>query len=198
MNEYKINLKKEIGDCDAAEVTTNNWNYPYAPKTEARMTYCENTGLILRLTCFEKEPLTRYTNNYDPVYTDSCMECFVNLCPLKSKNYINLETNSNGAYILSYGEGRPDRVHITPTLGLSPKITITKTDECWTADVIIGNDILHAVYGDFKIESGYQFLGNFYKCGEDGDKPHFLSWNKLDPDKMDFHVPEYFGKFIVE
>lgn len=198
MNEYIVIPEKEIGSCSAADVTTNNWNYPYAPKTEARLTYHADKGIVIRLTSYEKEPFTRYTKNYDPVYTDSCMECFFNLCPDKSKYYINFETNSNGAYIISYGEGRHERVHITPTLGLTPDVKITKSAESWTADVVIGNDILKAVYGDFSIKRGHVFLGNFYKCGEDGDNPHFLSWNKLNPDKIDFHVPEYFGKFIVE
>ncbi len=199
MNQYKIKIGRAIEDCPAVEITSNTWNYPYTPKTTVQMTYIRDRGIVVRLTCFEKNPLTRYTKPYDPVSNDSCMECFFNLCTEKSKDYINFETNSNGAFVLSFGPGRGDvRTRILPTLGLSPEITITKNDECWIADAVIGNEILHAVYGDFEITSGYVFKGNFYKCGKDGENPHYITWNKIDTPKPDFHRPEYFGEIIVE
>ena len=34
---------------------------------------------------------------------------------------------------------------------------------------------------------------NFYKCGDDTTKPHFLSWNPVKAPKPDFHRPEQFG-----
>lgn len=199
MKEYKVKLANSTENCEAVEITCNNWNYPYAPRTTASMVYDAERGLVIRMTCFEKEPFTRYTKNYDPVYTDSCMECFVNLFPEKSADYINLETNSNGAFIFSYGPGRGEcRVHLLPKLGISPSVKITKTEDAWIADIIIGNDALHAVYGEFTVEAGHEFIGNFYKCGQDGDNPHYLSWSPIDTEKPDFHCPPYFGKFIVE
>ena len=199
MNSYNLIIDRAIEECPKVQISNNTWNYPYAPKMEAQMTYIRDKGIVVRLTCFEKDPFTRYTLPHDPVYTDSCMECFFNLCPEKSKDYINLETNSNGAFILSYGPGRGDvRTHIFPTLGLKPEINVTKTDECWIVDAVIGNEILHAVYGEFELKSGDSFTGNFYKCGQDGDNPHFITWNEVDTPKPDFHRPEFFGKIIVE
>jgi len=199
MSEYRFKLGSPISECTAVEISNNTWNYPYAPRMTAQMTYLPEKGIVVRLTCFEKEPFTRYTEPYDPVYTDSCMECFFNLCPEKSKDYINVETNSTGAYIFSFGPGRGDvRTHIQPKLGIAPEVKITRTSESWTADIIIGNDALHAVYGDFEIKCGHRFIGNFYKCGQDGDNPHFVTWNKVDTPKPDFHRPEFFGDIIVE
>lgn len=196
--EYKVKLGNTVEDCDIAKISNNNWNFEYAPEAEAQMCYDSERGLIIRMTCYESEPFTRYTNNYDPVYTDSCMECFVNLCPEKSADYINLETNSNGAFIFSYGPGRGEcRTHILPKLGISPYVKITRNEKAWIADIIIGNDALHAVYGDFEIKSGHTFIGNFYKCAQDF-KPHYLSWSPIATPKPDFHCPPYFGKFIVE
>jgi hypothetical protein len=34
---------------------------------------------------------------------------------------------------------------------------------------------------------------NFYKCGDDTSKRHYLSWNPVKTAKPDFHRPEYFG-----
>ncbi len=199
MNTYKIKLNRPINECPAVEISNNTWNYPYAPRMTAQMTYEENTGIIVKLICYEKEPFTRYTNPYDPVYTDSCMECFFNLFPKKSKDYINLETNSNGAYIFSFGPGRGDvRTHILPKLGIAPNVRITKSTEAWIADITIGNDALFAVYGNFELSIGHRFIANFYKCGQDGENPHFITWNKVDTPKPDFHRPEFFGEIIVE
>ena len=199
MSTYTIKPGREIENCPIVEISNNTWNYPYAPRTTAQMTYCKDKGIIVRLTCYEKEPFTRYNKPYDPVYTDSCMECFFNLCPETSKDYINLETNANGAYIFSYGPGRGDvRTHILPKLGIAPEVKITRNEDCWIADIIIGNDALHAVYGEFEIKEGHVFKGNFYKCGQDGDNPHFVTWSKIDTPKPDFHRPEYFGDIIIE
>lgn len=198
MNEYSFKLESDVELCEVAQISCNNWNYRYIPKTTAQLTYKSDVGIIIKLICYENNPFTRYTENYDPIYTDSCMEAFINLFPNKSKDYINIEVNSNGAYIFSFGPGRGIcRTHFEPNLGISPTVKTAKTDNSWIADIIIGNNAIEAVYGKFEINSGHSFTGNFYKCGEDGDNPHFLSWNKITLPKPDFHCPSFFGKFNV-
>ena len=34
---------------------------------------------------------------------------------------------------------------------------------------------------------------NFYKCGDDTTKPHYISWNPVKSINPDFHRPEHFG-----
>ena len=34
---------------------------------------------------------------------------------------------------------------------------------------------------------------NFYKCGDETVTPHYLSWNLIQSDKPNFHLPEFFG-----
>ena len=34
---------------------------------------------------------------------------------------------------------------------------------------------------------------NFYKCGDKLSIRHYLSWNKIETGKPDFHQPGYFG-----
>lgn len=35
---------------------------------------------------------------------------------------------------------------------------------------------------------------NFYKCADDTDSMHFVSWAPIDTENPDFHRPEYFGE----
>ena len=84
MNEYTLKIGRSIDECEKFEVASNNWNYPYVPKTTAQLTFIEGIGFKVRLTCEESEPFTRYTKPNDPVYTDSCMEIFVNPSPSDS------------------------------------------------------------------------------------------------------------------
>lgn len=39
---------------------------------------------------------------------------------------------------------------------------------------------------------------NFYKCGDDLPKPHYLCWNPIKSETPDFHLPEFFGNAIFE
>ncbi len=198
MYEYKFICGKTASENELTEVANNNWNYPYAPRVTASMGYVKGSGLSIRLTAYESDPFVRYTKNYDPVYTDSCLECFINPCPEKGDTYINLETNANGAFINSFAPGRENRQPIVPLFGIEPSVVITKEKDRWIADILLSDALLSAVYGkDLSIEPGKLMKGNFYKCQEDGENPHFLSWTKIDTPKPDFHRPEYFGNINV-
>ncbi len=39
---------------------------------------------------------------------------------------------------------------------------------------------------------------NFYKCGDELQTPHFLSWNPIEIEKPDFHRPDFFGTLRFE
>ena len=39
-----------------------------------------------------------------------------------------------------------------------------------------------------------KILGNFYKCADDTEYPHFVSWNPIDLPSPDFHRPEFFRR----
>ena len=51
---------------------------------------------------------------------------------------------------------------------------------------------------DVKPLKGRTIKGNFYKCGDDMPKAHYLSWNKIGTEKPNFHVPAYFGNIHFE
>ena len=39
---------------------------------------------------------------------------------------------------------------------------------------------------------------NLYKCGDNLNQPHFLSWSPITLDKPNFHCPDFFGTLIFE
>jgi hypothetical protein len=39
--------------------------------------------------------------------------------------------------------------------------------------------------------------GNFYKCGDETEYPHFGCWNLIASPVPDFHRPEYFGEIVL-
>jgi hypothetical protein len=42
-----------------------------------------------------------------------------------------------------------------------------------------------------------KLLGNFYKCADATDQPHYVSWNPIKTEKPDFHRPEFFGEIYL-
>jgi hypothetical protein len=36
--------------------------------------------------------------------------------------------------------------------------------------------------------------GNFYKCADGTDSPHYVTWNPVQTPTPDFHRPEFFGE----
>lgn len=45
---------------------------------------------------------------------------------------------------------------------------------------------------------GRTIKANFYKCGDELQTPHFLSWNPIEIEKPDFHRPDFFGTLEME
>ena len=45
---------------------------------------------------------------------------------------------------------------------------------------------------------GLETRANFYKCGDQTSKRHYLSWNPVSTAKPDYHRPEHFGSLIFE
>ncbi|MBR1970023.1 MAG: hypothetical protein IKA17_06675 [Clostridia bacterium] len=43
-----------------------------------------------------------------------------------------------------------------------------------------------------------KMYGNLYKCGEDTEKEHYVTYYPIVSEKLDFHRPEFFGEFVLE
>ena len=188
----------------AGEVFTISHDRPEgapSPLTRGQLVYLPGAGLEVVMTCREANPRAVYYNPNDPVHTDSCMEAFLDCFPdLPQYGYLGLEMNANGACHCSFGTGRHTRSYVLQRGLPHPEVAIERFVEdgadCWRATCLLKTSLLEALYErkcDFA--PGHRMRGNFYKCGDHTDSPHWGSWAPVE--KVDFHVPHLFGDLIV-
>ena len=196
--EYIIRVEKEIdfSRAEKAMISNYKWTEGYAPEAYAELIYVENKGFALRMTCMESNPKAVYTKYDDPVYKDSCLEFFAAFNP-DSKRYMNFEVNSNGAFLSAVRLNRENKTPID-ILAPLPTVKVTKDDEKWVVETFFYNDFIGKLLGRFGFNRGDSFKGNFYKCGDETDTPHYGMWSPVDNETPDFHRPEFFGTLKIE
>lgn len=196
--QYIVKRTNEVvwEDIPKAEISSYTWGTEYMPKAYAQLAMINGKGFALKMTAYEKEPLTRYTKYGDPVYTDSCLEFFVsfnNDSPL----YMNFEMNSAGAFLSAIRTDRKNKTPIDQVVTELPVVTAEKNENCWSVEVEFPFAMIEELFGECVFGNGYSFKGNFYKCGDETAVPHFGSWSPINWEKPDFHRPEFFGTFII-
>lgn len=203
MKEYKIKrldtFPANFGSGSLADIDVYRWSDRYTPVSRAGLYMVNSFGFVLYMECFEQNPKAEYYNYNDPVYTDSCLEFFAKWSD-NSPKYINMEINSNGTLLSCIGDGREHREPvINYTGGKIFNVSANKSDSIWSVTAEIPFELLNEIYGEkINFTSGYEFFGNFYKCGDNTNIPHYGSWNPVITEKPDFHRPEFFGKFVIE
>ena len=196
--EYIIRVEKEIDFSRAEKALISNykWTEGYAPEAYAQLIYIEGRGFALKMTAMEENPKAIYDKYNDPVYKDSCLEFFVRFNS-ESPKYMNFEMNSNGSFLAAV---RADRANKTPINMLAPlpRVKATKEEDKWSVEVFFSNDFIGKLFGKFSFARGESFKGNFYKCGDETEIPHFGMWAPIDNPTPDFHRPEFFGTLKIE
>ena len=182
-----------------APVESYTWGCSYRPKVFGQLCFIPEKGFRLKMTCYETSPLAKYENPDDMVCKDSCMEFFVNFFPnAASTGYLNFEANSKGTLLLFYGKDRSSRTSVRE-MGLTPpKVNASVFDDHWEYEIEIPLSFIRAVYGQDSFVPGSVLKGNFYKCGDDTDSPHYGSWSPIANPTPDFHRPEFFGELVLE
>ena len=119
--------------------------------------------------------------------------------------YYNIECNCIGTILIGAGPARNGREHAPKeitglvqrwsSLGNEP-FEERVEDTSWEVALIIP----YKVFFKHQIESldGKEVKANFYKCGDELQTPHFLSWNPIKIEKPDFHRPDFFGSLEFE
>ena len=180
-----------------------NWpeEFPYKPKAEFRIAYTDE-ALLLHYRASEYSVRAKYGEDDGTVWTDSCMETFLSPCP-EDGSYYNLECNCIGTVLLGHSDGKGNKVRASAetlagikrwsSLGRSPFVE-RKAEDPWEVALIVpfASYWLH----DFRPETGTKIKANFYKCGDELAKPHFLSWAPITWEKPNFHLPAFFGELI--
>ena len=186
-------LFDSVWDCaNIAEISQNNWSqFEKAPKTTAKLLYSD-FGIHIRMQTEEKPLLARCTEQNGPVHLESCMEFFVRPNE-EDKRYINFEFNAFGTMYLALRTGRPDKNFVENNKEYF-EVQSCVDEKAWTLGFVIPFEFIKKHFG----ECSKTLWGNLYKCGEETEYEHYASYYPLDPEKVDFHAPQFFGKFILE
>lgn len=180
-----------------------NWpSYPYKPEAAFRMGHTGD-AILLHYRVMEDSVRARYGEDNGNVWTDSCVEFFS--IPAGDGIYYNLECSCIGTVLLAAGPERNNReyapqevtsrVRRWSSLGRQP--FEERVGECsWELALWVPCSVFFK--HDVRTLDGVTVKANFYKCGDELQKPHFLSWNPILIEKPDFHRPDFFGTLEIE
>lgn len=202
MREYTIK-KVASSDIDWAKIPVLNIdNHQWTEKTDicatAQIAYDE-TAIYAYLTAKEKAVLARYTTQTSPVWTDSCLEFF--FCPIEGDlRYFDFESNPNGSTFVGFGRNSQEILRLVTVEAEKSIVSAetARTEDGWSVLYTIPYDFLRIIVPDFKPTSGMKIRANCYKCGDETEKPHFISWNRINSETPQFHRPQDFGLMIFE
>ena len=181
-------------------IDTVNWEtYPYCPEVSFRIAH---TGEVILLNYRINESDIKAVCSHDNgrVWEDSCVEFFVSF---NEESYYNIECNCIGKLLIGKGSGREGRIRL-------PEALLTRIDRWaslgdlpienrsgdWEVSLVIPTEIFYPEI--IKTFNNIKARGNFYKCGDCLQTPHFLSWNPIQTETPDFHRPEFFGELLFE
>lgn len=187
---------------DAFSVNQAPWkDFPYKPDVKVKCAW-QPQGIFLKYYVREDCVRAVYSKPNEPVYKDSCVEFFVS--PPEAKGYYNFEINPIGNILAAFGSSRNDRkflpeaiiknIAVMSSLGREPfqeRIGTVK----WEITAFIPVDVIAKHMSG--LQKGCILRANFYKCGDELSKPHYLCWAEIDTPIPDFHRPEYFGDLVL-
>lgn len=191
----------EVSNGNIAEISQYNWGGEYRPYAQGKLCYVKDQGFVFELMCKESNPRAIYTEQNANVCKDSCLEFFANFKPeLKDTGYVNFECNVNGSLLCCYGTVVYPRKTIQEMGIEHPKAVPFKNDTDWGYQVFIPLSLIESVYGQANYKTGDMIKGNFFKCGDDTEIPHFGSYTVIDPEvikRPSFHQPAYFADMVI-
>lgn len=175
-----------------------NWEgeNPYRPETSFQMFFKKNKGIFVNMKTDEKPLRCECEGRDSNCWEDSCMEFF--FLPFSEKDgYINFEITPKGAYLSAFGASRENRIFLKEITDVAPEISCKITDEGWELSLFIPCSLIEDVFKkEFTAEEG-TYKGNFYKCGDKTEKPHYGSFSPMGELPPGFHNPSLFATFIV-
>lgn len=191
-----------LGGVERHNIDKVNWkaDFPEKPNVDFAIAH-DGNNLYINFRVNEEMSLGTVTEDNGAVWTDSCVEFFVSF---DDDGYYNFEFNCIGSVLMAFRKERKDARSATAELlsKISRCFTLERApfaekhiDE-WQLTVIIPKELFFCHSIDNL--SGIKATANFYKCGDNLSKPHFLSWNPICNLKPNFHLPQYFGEIEFE
>ncbi len=166
------------------------------------MAYCQD-NILLKYYVNETNIMAKETKINGDVYKDSCVEFFIS--PDQNNTYYNFEFNCIGIPHVGHGKTGTKKnlinseilklITIKSSLGNQPFDEKTGGFQ-WEMMIIIPKECF--AYDKNIVFKGLTANANFYKCGDNTSKPHFVTWNPVGTKKPDYHQPRYFGEILFK
>ena len=192
-------LKKIAGTPDWDTIPTLDIDIPYRRITEVKAwaQLCwDDAGIHVHLWAKENNIRCEETDPLAEVCCDSCLEFFFR--PTESMRYFNIEYNPACNIYLGYGTNLKTLVRLIlnkDTFSFEPQSY--RTEDGWGITYHVPFTFIQHFFPDFKAYEGLKFYGNCFKCGDNTDHPHHMSWNRVELDHINFHTPQFFGRMIL-
>lgn len=180
------------------------WTCVLKPQTTATLALSQE-GLKVHFTIKEQNPLVTATVQQEPMLMtcqDSTVELFLafadhedepNFQPkLEHCMYANLEINSAGICYAKYGHSRKNRTAFSKEEIAYLQIKTEILENEWTVDFVVPTQLVQKIAGYDAFKQGQVFAFNLYKISETKTHEHYISYHKIEVDKPNFHLPEYF------
>ena len=171
-------------------------DFPARPETKVTISWDES-GFHVHFVSYETNLRAVETAHNTLVCQDSCMEIFMQYAAETDPRYINIEINPNCAAYSAVSYDRGHSVLIDPadidTLGIKTKVY----DDRWEIDYSVSVAYIQKYLPSYRHEAGAVLRGNFYKCGDLTDHPHYACFNNIAVPNPDYHRPEFFAEFIL-
>lgn len=195
--EEASSILDDNGSKSAIEIVNWPQQYAYKPITyfyigrsdDAIFIKYNVTGSMLKAV---------YTKDHSPVHEDSCVEFFC--MPEGADKYTNFEFNCIGTCSASSRKGRNEDIILfsdeeMESIERYPSIGRKAFKEMvgmfsWDLTVKIPMKLISIDPKNLP----EKIRGNFYKCADDTDSVHFVSWSPIATENPDFHRPEFFGE----
>ncbi len=209
-NQYVLEVPKMHCKCQRelqkprVNIDNCNWEkeFPYSPSANFSVAH-DDDALYIRFRVIEQCTMALVSEDNGEVWTDSCVEFFV---AFDDSGYYNFEFNCIGKMLFAFRKEKPSPEYApTDVMAMIGRVS-TLPDECFeerTGDELdweLNVRIPKEAFFKHNINSftGLEARANFYKCGDNLSKPHFLSWAPIATDTPNFHIPEFFGvlKFL--
>lgn len=174
----------------AVELNECGWLAASGVRARAQLCY-DDSALLVRMTAAESPIRATLREALDPVCCDSCLEFF--FAPdAEDARYFNFEWNPLGTLYFGFGAARPTRVRqIVKDAAALFQPHPFRTQDGWGIDWRIPFSLIRLYFPDFSPTG--ECAGNFYKCGDKTDLPHYLAWSVPQCDAPDFHRRRDFG-----
>ena len=176
---------------ETGEISVNRWReYSPAPATCFKLLRGRD-GISVMMHTEEKNLKAVCKTENGDVYKDSCMEFFFKP-DVHDPRYLNFEFNPNGILSLGIRATRKNKEHIDVDRRIFNIVSIAN-DGDWTLKFYIPDSFLLSYFKEISPVC----KGNFYKCGDETDHPHFGAWSEIETASPDFHVPDFFGTIVL-